>query len=76
MRVLDRTIYADEGKLLDFKEPRYALDEDKVDRKTIREALDEDKGVTQVHLYTPSLRMGRMDKPENYIEVNEEDIEE
>ena len=62
MRVIDRTIYADEGKLLDFKEPRYALDEDKV--------------VTQVHLYTPSLRMGRTDKPENYIEVNEEDIEE
>lgn len=62
MRVIDRTIYADEGKLLDFKEPRYALDEDKV--------------VTQVHLYSPSLRMGRMDKPENYIEVNEEDIEE
>lgn len=62
MRVVDRTIYADEGKLLDFKEPRYALDEDKV--------------VTQVHLYTPFLRMGRMDKPENYIEVNKEDIEE
>jgi len=62
MRVIDRVIYADEGKLLDFKEPHYALDEDKV--------------VTQVHLYVPSLRMGRMDKPENYIEVDEEEAEE
>ena len=62
MRVIDRTIYADEGKLLDFKEPRYALDEDKV--------------VTQVHLYTPSLRIGLMDKSQNYIEIDEEYIEE
>ena len=28
MRVVDRTIYADEGKLLDFKEPHYVLNED------------------------------------------------
>jgi len=62
MVIRDRVIYADEGKVLDFKKPHYALNEDNV--------------VTEVHLYSPSLRMGSMDTPDNYIEVNIEDIEE
>lgn len=61
MRVIDRTIYADEGKLLDFKEPRYALDEDNIPARQ--------------HLYSPMLRMGRMDKPQNYIEIDENEVE-
>lgn len=62
MRVVDRTIYADEGKLLDFKEPHYVL--------------NEDHQVVEKHLYSTQLKMGRFDKPENYKEVDIKDIKE
>lgn len=55
MKLIDKKLYAEEGKLLDFATPKYALDEDHV--------------VTQIHLMTPWIRLGSMDKPENYIEV-------
>jgi hypothetical protein len=60
MYQIDRTIYADEGKLLDFKEPHYALNEQKVKE--------------QVHLYTPKLRLGIMDSADNYIEVDKSEV--
>ena len=61
MKLIDNILYADEGKLLDFKEPKYAL--------------NEDRELVQVHLYSPKLRLGRMDSPENYIEIDESEVE-
>lgn len=61
MRVEDRYIYADEGKVLDFAEPHFAMDEDNI---PVRQ-----------HLYSPVLHMGSMDKPQNYIEVDKEEVE-
>lgn len=60
MKLIDKKLYADEGKVLDFAKPKYALDEDHVQ--------------TQVHLYTKFIRLGMMDKPENYIEVDESEV--
>lgn len=53
---------ADEGKLFDWKEPRY---EDIVD--------ENGKVVEQIeqHLYAKTLFIGGTDSIENYIEVNE-----
>jgi hypothetical protein len=52
---------ADEGKLFDWKEPRYD------------EVIDEDGEIIQVqaHLYTKTLFIGATDTIENYIEVDE-----
>ena len=61
MKVIGRKLYANEGKLLDFKEPKYALNE-----------LHE---LVQVHLYTESIRLGIMDSPDNYIEVDKSEVE-
>ena len=61
MRVIDRFIYADEGKLLDFAKPHFAMDDDNTP--------------VRIHLYSPMLRMGRMDKPQNYIEVDKSEVE-
>lgn len=61
MKLIDNILYADEGKLLDFKEPKYAL--------------NEDRELVQVHLYSPKLRLGRMDSSENYIEIDESEVE-
>ena len=60
MKLIDNILYADEGKLLDFKEPKYAL--------------NEDRELIQVHLYSPKLRLGRMDSIENYIEVEKSEV--
>lgn len=60
MQILNNVLYADVGKLLDFKEPKYALDEDHV--------------VTQVHLYAPFIRLGVMDSAINYIEVDKSEV--
>lgn len=60
MYQIDRTLYADEGKLLDFKNPKYAQNEEGV--------------AEQVHLYTPKLRMGIMDSADNYIEVDKAEV--
>lgn len=60
MKLVDKKLYADEGKVLDFAEPKYALDDEHVK--------------TQVHLYTKFIRLGIMDKPENYIEVDESEV--
>ena len=49
MRVEGRFIYADEGKVLDYAKPHFALDEDNIPARQ--------------HLYSPMLHMGRMDKP-------------
>ena len=61
MRVEGNILYADEGKVLDFKNPRYALDGDNV--------------VTEVHLYSPTLRMSSIDSPDNYIEIDINEVE-
>ena len=42
MKLVDKKLYADEGKVLDFAEPKYALDDEHVK--------------TQVHLYTKFIR--------------------
>jgi hypothetical protein len=60
MKLIDNILYADEGKLLDFKEPKYAL--------------NEDRELIQVHLYSPKIRLGRMDSAENYIEVEKSEV--
>ena len=60
MYQIDRTIYAEEGKLLDFKKPKYALNEEGVKE--------------QVHLYSPKLRLGMMDSADNYIEVDKAEV--
>lgn len=60
MKLINNILYADEGKLLDFKEPKYAL--------------NEDKELIQVHLYSPKIRLGRMDSAENYIEVEKSEV--
>ena len=59
MKIIDRYIYADEGKLLDFAKPHFAMNEDPI----------------RIHLNTPILHMGIMDKPENYIEVDISEVE-
>ncbi len=61
MKLIDNILYADEGKLLDFKESKYALN---------------DKGEqVEVHLYTKKIRLGRMDSQDNYIEVKKLEVE-
>ena len=56
-----KILYADEGKVLDFKEPKFVLNE-------FHETI-------QAHLYTKKIRLGRMDSPENYIEIDESEVE-
>ena len=56
-----KILYADEGKLLDFKDEKFVL--------------NEDHEMIQAHLYTPKIRLGRMDSPENYIEVDKSEVE-
>jgi hypothetical protein len=55
MKLIDRTLIADEGKVLDFKEPKYAVKEGNV--------------IEQIHLMVPSIKLGRFDQSSNYIEV-------
>lgn len=62
MRIDGRFIYSSTGKVLDFKEPHYVL--------------NEDHQVIEKHLYSTQLKMGRFDKPENYKEVDIKDIKE
>lgn len=61
MRIQDRFIYADDGKVLDYAEPHYAMNEDNIPARQ--------------HLYSPMLRMGIMDKPQNYIEIDKNEVE-
>lgn len=61
MRIEGRFIYADAGKVLDYAEPHFAMNEDNVP--------------VRIHLNTPILHMGIMDKPENYIEVDISEVE-
>ena len=56
-----KILYADEGKVLDFKEPKFVL-------KECHETI-------QAHSYTKKIRLGRMDSPENYIEIDESEVE-
>lgn len=60
MYIKDKRLYANAHKLLDFKEPKYAV--------------NEDRELVQVHLYTKSIRLGIMDSQDNYIEVNESEV--
>jgi hypothetical protein len=60
MYQIDRFLYAEDGMVLDFKKPRYAVDEDRVP--------------TQVHLYSPKIKLGRMDSADNYIEVPKNEV--
>lgn len=48
---------ADEGKVFDWKEPRFIE--------------DEDGNETQEHLYAKTLFIGEHDNIENYIEIDE-----
>lgn len=57
MKLVGRILYADEGKVLDFKEPHYAY--------------NEKHEQVEVHLYTKKIRLGRMDSQDNYIEIDE-----
>lgn len=52
---------ADEGKVFDWKEPRF------------REELDEKENIIQVqeHLYVKTIFIGPTDSIDNYIEVEE-----
>jgi hypothetical protein len=61
MKKVDKFLYADNGMVLDFKEPRYALDENRIP--------------TQIHLYSPKIRLGVFDSPDNYIEVPKDGLE-
>lgn len=61
MRLENNMLYAENGKVLDFKEPKFALNEDRVP--------------VQVHLYSPRIRLGRMDSMDNYIEVDKPEVE-
>ena len=49
---------ADEGKVFDWKEPRYIV--------------DSDDNEVQEHLYVKTLFIGGNDKIENYVEVSED----
>lgn len=49
---------ADEGKVFDWKEPRFTE--------------DENGNKVQEHLYAKTLIIGRHDSIDNYIEVNQE----
>lgn len=60
MYQIDRFLYAEDGMVLDFKKPRYAV--------------DEDRAPTQVHLYSPKIKLGRMDSADNYIEVPKNEV--
>ena len=53
---------ADEGKVFDWKEPRYIE--------------DEDGQQIQEHLYVKTLFIGEYDSIDNYIEVDEPTVEE
>lgn len=56
MRIEGRMLYAENGKVIDFKEPQWALDEDNVP--------------VQRHLYVTQMKLGKMDSPDRYIEVD------
>ena len=56
MKQIDDTLYAEEGKVIDFAEPKYAVNDEKI--------------IEQVHLYADYIKIAKFDKPENYIEVD------
>ena len=60
MYQIDNILYADENKVLDFKSPKYSLDESHVP--------------VRVHLYSPMIKLGKMDRAENYIEVSKDEV--
>lgn len=55
MKLINRTLIADEGKVLDFKEPKYSVREGNV--------------IEQIHLMVPSIELSQFDQSSNYIEV-------
>lgn len=61
MRIEDRMLYADKGKVIDFKEPQWALDEDNVP--------------VQKHLYVTQMKLGKMDSADRYVEVDKPEVE-
>lgn len=62
MKIEGRMLYADEGKVIDFKEPQWALD-------------DENTPI-QRHLYVTQMKLGRMDSADRYIEIDASEIKE
>lgn len=62
MRIEDRVLYAEDGKLLDFKEPKYVV--------------NQHGEMEHVHLFTPRMKMGRMDSADNYIELTVQEVAE
>lgn len=61
MYLVGNILYADPNKILDFKEPHYAY--------------NEFHELEQVHLYTKKIRLGKMDSEDNYIEIDENEVE-
>ena len=61
MRIENDILYADEGKVIDFAEPKFAVNDEKV--------------IEQVHLYADYIKIAKFDKPENYIEVDKPEVE-
>lgn len=61
MKQIDRMLYADEGKVIDFKEPQWAL--------------DEDNAPVQKHLYVTQMKLGKMDSADRYVEVDKPEVE-
>lgn len=55
MKIEGRMLYAEDGKVIDFKEPQWALDEDNVP--------------VQRHLYVTQMKLGKMDSADRYVEV-------
>lgn len=56
MKIEGRMLYAEDNKVIDFKEPQWALDEDNVP--------------IQRHLYVSQMKLGKMDSADRYIEVD------
>lgn len=52
---------ADEGRVFDWREPRY---------------IDIDDGQVQDHLYAKTLFIGEFDSIDNYIEIDDPNLEE
>lgn len=60
MYQIGNKLYAEDGYLLDFKEPKFAL--------------NESGEHVPVHLYSPWIRLGIMDSSLNYIELPKAEV--
>lgn len=56
MRIEGRMLYSENGKVIDFKEPQWAMDEYNFP--------------VQRHLYVTQMKLGKMDSADRYVEVD------